>query len=102
MAVPSVKLGVTVNPPDTSASSVTVKVSKSPSPADVSEIVNAAASSSTITPFALVAFTALSETLRLTSNTSFASAAASSVVATVKVCVSPAVPAKVSVFVFSV
>ena len=41
VAVPSVKLGVTVRPPDTAASSVTVKVSASPSSAEESAMVTA-------------------------------------------------------------
>ena len=40
VAVPSVKLGVTVRPPDTARSSVTVKVSASPSVAEVSATVS--------------------------------------------------------------
>ena len=43
-----------------------------------------------------------SDTVRLTVNVSFGSTSVSSVVATVKLCVSPAVPAKVSAEVFSV
>ena len=42
------------------------------------------------------------DTARLTVNVSFGSPSVSSVVATVKLCVSPAVPAKVSADVFSV
>ena len=42
-AVTSVKLGVTVSPPATASSSVTVKVIESPSPAEASAIVTAGA-----------------------------------------------------------
>ena len=45
-AVPSVKLGVTVKPPDTALSSVTVKVSESPSSAESSVTVTAGAAGS--------------------------------------------------------
>ena len=61
--------------------------------------------SSTIVPVAVsvvVTDSEVPETLRPTVNVSFASWYASSVVATVKVFVSPAVPAKVSAPVFSV
>ena len=105
VAVPSVKLGATVSPPGTALSSVTMKVIESPSLADASAIVNAAASSSLIVPVAMsVALTVSSvpETARLIVKVSSGSLAASSVVATVKVCVSPAVPAKLSAAVFSV
>ena len=55
-------------------------------------------------PFAVsVALTAcVPETARLTVKSSLCSASVSSIVATVNVCVSPAVPAKVSAAVFSV
>ena len=107
MAVTSVKPGVTVRPPDTALSSATVNVSESPSAALTSSIVTAgsAPSSFVIVPVALsVADTSacVPERARPTVNTSSSSATASSVVATVKVCVSPAVPAKVSAAVFSV
>ena len=106
VAVTSVKLGVTVRPPDTALSSVAVKVSGSPSAARASAIVTSGApSSSVIVPVAVsVAVTGndVPETLRRTVNVSSVSAPASSVVATVNVCVSPAVPAKVSAAVFSV
>ena len=106
VAVPSVKLGVTVRPPDTALSSVTVKVRESPSAALASAIVTAGpASSSMIVPFAVsVAFTVVEvpETVRPTVNVSSVSMPASSVVATVNVCFSPAVPANVSPAVFSV
>ena len=64
-----------------------------------------AASSSTIVPVAVsvcVTGTEVPETFRFTVNVSSGSTAPSSVVATVKVCVSPAVPAKVRAAVFSV
>ena len=105
VAVPSVKLGVTVNPPDTALLSVSVKVSESPSLAEASAIVTAGPSSSTIVPVAVsVAATGSCavETVRPTVKVSSASESVSSVVATVNVCVSPAVPAKVSAAVFSV
>ena len=105
VAVPSVKLGVTVNPPDTALSSVTVNVRGSPSLADASAIVNVAVSSSAIVPVAMsVALTVreVPETVRLTMKVSSASTLESSVVATLKLCVSPAVPANVSAPVFSV
>ena len=53
VAVPSVKLGVTVSPPDTALSSVTVNVIWSPSLADASAIVRAGVSSSRIVPVAV-------------------------------------------------
>ncbi len=98
VAVPSVKLGVTVRPPDTALSSVTVNAIPSPSSAEASSMVNAGALSSLrIVPVAvsvvvIEAFVAV----RLTVNVSSGSNAASSVVATVKLFVSPAVPAKSS------
>ena len=102
-AVPSVKLGVTVRPPVTALSSVTVKVIASPSSAAASAIVTAAPSSSRIVPVAIsVVFTDVLEAVKPTVNVSSGSRWESSVVATVKVCVSPCVPAKVSTAVFSV
>ena len=88
-------------------SRVTVNVSASPSAAFASAIVTAARgpSSFSIVPVAVsVAVTGVwfPETLRPTVNVSVSSASVSSVVATVNVCVSPAVPAKVSAAVFSV
>ena len=103
----SVKLGVTVRPPDTALSRVTVKVRASPSAALASAIVTAGGtpSSLVIVPVAVsVVFTfcSVSETARPMVNVSSSSASVSSVVATVKLCFSPAVPAKVSAAVFSV
>ena len=105
VAVPSLKLGVTVSPPDTALSSVTVKVRESPSAALSSAIVTAGVSSSVIVPVDLsVAVTVVSvpETSRPTVNVSSSSTSPSSVVATVKVCVSPLLPTKVMAAVFSV
>ena len=105
VVVPSVKLGVTFNPPHTGLSSVTVNASWSPSSADASAIVTAGAlSSSKIVPVAVPAATVadVPETLRLTVKVSSVSLSASSIVATMKVCVSPSVPAKVMAVVFSV
>ena len=108
MAVPSVKPGVTVRPPATALSSVTVNDIDSPSAAEASATVTAgpggAASSLTIVPVAGVAVTAsdVPETLRLTVKVSSGSWTASSVVSTSRVFDSPAVPAKVSAAVFSV
>ena len=102
----SVKLGVTVNPPDTALSSVTVNVITPPSPTIESSIVTAGSlSSSRIFPVAVsVAVTVFDvpETVRPTVKVSSDSSSASSVVATVKVFVSSFVPAKVSAAVFSV
>ena len=98
LAVPSVKLGVTVKPPATAWSSVAVKVIASPSSADASAIVSDAASSSRIVPVAMsVAITTAfadggPSTSRRTVKVSSASPTASSVVGTVKVCVSPLLP----------
>ena len=87
-------------------SSVTVKVIESPSLADASAIVSVGGRlSSKIVPVAVsvaVTVTDVSETVRPTVKVSAVSATASSVVATVKVCVSPRVPAKASPDVFSV
>ena len=107
VAVTSVKPGVTVRPPDTARSSVTVNVICSPSAADASSIVTVAKapSSLVIVPVAVsVAATSVAapETSRFTMNVSSGSASASSVVATVNVFVSPAVPVKVSAAVFAV
>ena len=99
------KLGVTVSPPETAASSVTVKVIPSPSSADSSPIVTAGASSLLMVPVAVslaVTGAEVLETLRLTVKVSFGSTSVSSVVATVKLRVSPAVPVNVSTPVFSV
>ena len=86
-----------------------MNVSPSPSEAEVSAIVTAGVagtSSSRIVPVAVsVAVTVAAEvpeTVRFTVNVSSGSTAASSVVATVKVCASPARPAKVSAAAFSV
>ena len=108
MAVPSVKLGVTVNPPCTALSSVTVKVMSLPSLALASLIVTVALSA--LSPASLMvpapvslAVTPLgaSDTLSPTVKVSGCSNTSSSVVETVKVCVSLAVPVKVSAAVFS-
>ena len=99
------KPGVTFKPPDTALSSVTVKVMASPSLAEASAMVTAALSSSLIVPVAVsVAVTdaVVPETLRPSVNVSFGSTPVSSVVVTVKLCVSPAVPVNVSAPVFSV
>ena len=106
----SVKPGVTVNPPCTALLRVTVKVIASPSFALASVMATvslpvAPPSSSMIVPVAgLPAVTpaGASDRLRLTVKVSSVSPAASSVVSTVKVCVSPAAPVKVSADVFSV
>ena len=101
----SVKLGVTFRPPDTAFSSVTVNVIESPSLAEASSMVTAVLSSSLTAPVAVsVAVTAavVSDTARPTVNVSFGSTSVSSVVVTVKLCVSPAVPVNVSAEVFSV
>ena len=108
--MPSVKEGVTVRPPCTAWFSVTVKVIATPSSALASAMVTVAPvpvvpSSSRMVPVAVDAAVTVSEapeTLRPTTNVSSASTTASSVVGTVNVCVSPAVPAKVSAVVFSV
>ena len=107
LAVPSVKRGVTVSPPVTALSSVTVKVRESPSAADASATVTAgsAPSSSVMVPVAVsVAVTVVwvPETVRSTVKVSSFSTSASSVVATVKDCVSPRVPMKVMGAVFAV
>ena len=105
VAVTSVKPGVTVSPPDTALSSVTVTVMAPPSLPFASSIVTAGSlSSSRIVPVAVDVSTAseVPETARPTVKVSSASTSASSVVATVNFCVSPAVPAKVSAVVFAV
>ena len=105
VAVPSVKLGVTVKPPETALSRVTVKLIESPSLAEASAMVTAGSSSLVIVPVAVsVASTAaeVSDTARPTVKVSSASSAVSSVVETVNVCVSPSVPVKVRAVVFSV
>ena len=103
--VPSVKLGVTVKPPTTALSTITVKVIESPSVADASPTVRVAVSSLVIVPVAASVadmVITVSEMVRPTVKVSAASTTSSSVVATVKVFVSPAVPAKTSPAVFSV
>ena len=55
--MPSVKPGVTVSPPDTASSRVTVKRSESPSAALASATVNVATSSSSMRPVAVPAVT---------------------------------------------
>ena len=107
VAVPSVKRGVTVSPPVTALSSVTVNAIELPSTADASAIVTAGCvpSSSVTVPVAVsVAVTVVwvPETVRPTVNVSSFSTSASSVVATVKDCVSPRVPMKVMGAVFAV
>ena len=105
VAVTSVKLGVTLRPPDTALSSVTVKVRESPSSSVASAIVTAALSSSVMVPLAVsvaVTVAVVPETVRPTVKVSFGSTSVSSVVDTVKLWVSPAVPVKVSAEVFSV
>ena len=104
VAVPSVKLGVTVRPPGTALLSTTAKVIRLPSCAQALPISAAAPSSSMIVPVAVsVAVTAVDvpETDRLTVNVS-CSPSLSAVVATVKVWVSPAVPAKMRAVVLAV
>ena len=94
-----------MKPPVIALSRVTVKVIASPSLAEESSIVTAGASSSRIVPVAVsvaVTVSCAPETVRFTVNVSSDSASLSSVVATVKVCVSPTVPAKVMPAVFSV
>ena len=106
MAVPPVKPGVAVSPPGTFLSSIRVKTSGSPSPADASPIVSTAGvSSSRIVPVAVsvaVTVAVVPETVRLTVNVSSGSSPVSSLVATVKVFRSPAVPANVRAAVFAV
>ena len=100
------KPGVTVRPPWTALLRVTVNVSVSPSRADASPTVTAALpSSSVIVPVPVsvaVTVSVVPDTARLTVNVSSLSTTASSVVATLNVFVSPAVPVKVSAAVFSV
>ena len=98
-------LGVTPRLPCTALSSVTVKVRESPSSALASAIVTVALSSLVMVPVAVsVAVTVVDvpETLKPTVKVSSASTTSSSVVATVKVFVSPAVPSNLSAPVFSV
>ena len=93
-----------MSPPCTASDSVTVKVMSSPSSAFVSFTVTAALSSSLTVPVPVsltVTFEGAPETDRPTVKVSFASSAASSVVETVNVLVSPFVPVKVSSPVFS-
>ena len=103
--MPSAKPGVTVRPPDTALSSVTVKLIASPSAAEASAMVTVALSSSVmVTTAASPNVTPLGppDTLRLTVKVSSSSTTASSMVSTVKVCSSPAVPVKLSAAVFAV
>ena len=105
VAVTSVKLGVTVRPPDTGLSRVTVNVMAPPSLPFASSIVTAGGlSSSTIVAVAedVATVSEVPETVRPTVKVSSDSRRVSSVVATVKVCDSSAAPAKVSAAVFSV
>ena len=55
VAVPPVKLGVTVSPPDTALSNVTVKVIDSPSAAEASAMVRARAAGGAVTVIVNVA-----------------------------------------------
>ena len=85
-------------------SSVTVKEIASPSSALASAIVTVALSSLLIVPVAVeVAVTSwvVPETVKPTVNVSSASISSSSLVETLNVCVSPAVPLKLSAVVFS-
>jgi len=108
VAVPSVKLGVTVRPPDTALSSVTVNVIPAPSAAEASAMVNAGASSSlssllslsssssTIVPVAVLVVNVTRCSFRgtmRTVNVSSGSGWSSSIVRIVHVTVSPALPA---------
>ena len=111
VAVPSVKLGVTVSPPCTAWFKVTVKVRASPSTALTFAIVTVALppvrppSSSVMVPVAgspAVTPEGAFDTLRLTAKVSSSSTTASSMVATVKVCSSPTVPVKLSAAVLAV
>ena len=105
VAVPSLKSGVTVRPSGTALSSVTVKVIASPSSALASAIVTVALSSLVIVPVAVdvaVTLWVVPDTLRPTVNVSLASTSESSVVGTVKITLSPAVPSKSSAVVGAV
>ena len=105
----SVKLGVTVKPPCTALSSVTVKVMSPPSSALALLMVTVALSvlfeaSSLMVPVPVsvdVTPEGASETLRPTVKVSLVSTTASCVVETVKVLVSLAVPSNESADVFS-
>ena len=92
--------------PDTALLNVTVNVIVSPSLADASATVTVALpSSSVIVPVPVsvaVTLAVVSDTARPTVNVSSGSTAVSSLVATVNVCVSPAVPAKLRPAAFSV
>ena len=99
--------GVTVRPPAIALSRVTVKVSESPSSAETSATVTAACAPSSflMVPVAVsvaVTVAEVPDTARPTVKVSWCSCVESSVVDTVKLCVSPAVPAKVRAAVFSV
>ena len=100
------KLGVTVSPPANALFSVTVKVSESPSLADASMTVTVVPPSSSMivpTPVsAAVTGNDVPERFRLTVNVLFVPSLAFPVVATAKVCISPAAPAKVRGAVFPV
>ena len=101
-----------MSPVNAPASSVPVTVTVCAPPSSATEVgatesVTAveAASSSVIVPVPVsvaVTVTVVPDTVKPTVNVSSPSTRASSVVATVKVCVSPAAPAKVSAAVFSV
>ena len=94
VAVPSVKVGVTVSPRGTALSSVSVNIIRSPSVAEASVTLTAGGpSSSRIVPVAVA--TCVPDALSLMVKVSSSSSSSSSIVATVKVFVSPAVPAKV-------
>ena len=105
VALTSVNEGVTVSPPETALSRVTVKVRSSPSSAETFSMVTAGSSSLVIVPVAVSVASTVAvvfETARLTVKVSSGSSAVSSVVETVNVCISPAVPVKVRAAVFSV
>ena len=105
VAVPSVKVGVTVRPPATALSKVTVKGMDLPSVALPPTMVRVALSSLLIVPVAVevaVTLWVVPEILKPTVNVSSASISSSSLVETLKLCVSPAVPLKLSAVVFSV
>ena len=96
VAVPSVKVGVTVSPRGTALSSVSVNIIRSPSVAEASlTVTDGGPSLSTIVPVA-VATCVPDVWSSLTVKVSFSSSSLSPIVATVKVFVSPAVPAKVT------
>ena len=94
MAVTSSSVTLTVVPPCTALSSVTLNSSPPPSVRLTSSIDSAASSLSVSVPVAVsLSVTRVLNELRLTSNVSVASTTASSSESTVKVWISPAVPA---------